>query len=111
QKRAAMLKNIFGTDAFRSARVIFGNGAEALDKYTKAVGNAGAAQRLANSQSRGLLGTFGMAKAEIISFAQQLYREFSPALDKRLRPAVAWLGEQLPKVIPALRSLGATLQA
>jgi TP901 family phage tail tape measure protein len=104
KERAKKLKDIFGSDAYRAAKVIFGNGAAALDKYTKAVDKAGAAQRLAESSSAGLAGTINMFKANATSLAQSLYREFSPAVDRALRPAVEKMGELSTKVGPGIKT-------
>jgi len=102
QKRAKLMKNIFGTDAFRAARVVFGNGSKALDDYVKKVGKAGAAQKLANSASKGLMGTIKTGIALIKSFGQQLYRVLSPIVNKALKPLVRGFGQFTTKAIPMM---------
>jgi len=108
QKRMALLKGIFGTDAFRAAKVIFGNGATALDKYTRSVQKAGAAQALANSASKGLMGTLQMLKARAVSWGQAMYRQWSPIADDLIRnklvPAIQaiahWMGKNRAAIEP-----------
>lgn len=83
--RAKKLRQIFGTDAFRAARVIFGNGSKALEDLTKKVDQAGAAQRLAEAQSKGFTGTLKQLRAETISTAQAGYRQLQPSLDAQAK--------------------------
>jgi TP901 family phage tail tape measure protein len=95
EKRQKILKDIFGLQGVSSAQVILKNGTEGLDKYTKAVGRAGAAQALANSASKGLMGTLQMLKARAVSWGQAMYRQWSPIADDLIRN----------RLIPALQSL------
>lgn len=105
QKRAKLMKGIFGTDAFRAARVVFGNGAKALDGYVKQVDKAGAAQKLANSASRGLMGTVKQFVAQLKSFGQQLYRVLSPIVDRLLKPLVTQFGHLTSTAIPKMSAV------
>ena len=66
-------------------------GSQKLRNYTKAMGEAGSGARMANANSKGLMGTLKMIKAYVISAAQALYRQLSPAIDGALRPAVQWV--------------------
>jgi len=113
QKRMALLKGIFGTDAFRAAKVIFGNGATALDKYTRSVQKAGAAQALANSASKGLMGTLQMLKARAVSWGQAMYRQWSPIADDLIRnkliPAIQTLAQWMGKNRAVIEPVAAVL--
>lgn len=103
QAKSKDLKDIFGLQGMASAQVILKGGKQGLDEYTKGVNKAGAAQRLANAQSKGLAGTFSTIKAEVTSAAQSFYREFSPAIDKALKPLATWLGKVSTQAAPALK--------
>lgn len=114
QNRA--LKNIFGLTGITSAQIILKNGAAGLKTYTKGVQRAGAAQKLANAQSKGLLGTLKSLKATGVSTIQSLYRQFSPKLNKPLAEAAGWLAKNQDsmiatgkaaagKLVPAIKEL------
>jgi TP901 family phage tail tape measure protein len=93
EKRQRILKDIFGLQGVSAAQVILKNGSKGLAEYAKGVGKAGAAQKLAESASKGLMGTLRMFKAEAISAGQSIYRAFSPLVDSALRPlAVGFAG-------------------
>jgi TP901 family phage tail tape measure protein len=81
QQRQRVLKDIFGLQGLSSAQVILDNGKKGLEDYTKGVKKAGAAQKLAESASKGFTGTLAALRAEVISDAQAAYRELSPSLD------------------------------
>lgn len=85
ETRKADLRAIFGKTGLNAAQILLDGGVEALNKYEKGVSNAGAAQRLANSASKGLAGTWASLQARVTSLAQSLYREFSPAVDDILK--------------------------
>lgn len=98
QTRKADLKAIFGKTGINSAQVLLQGGVKGLDQYTKGVTKAGAAQKLAESASKGLMGTLNTLKATFISLGQSLYRQLSPIVDKALQPLVKALSG-LPKMI------------
>jgi TP901 family phage tail tape measure protein len=80
EKRQKILKDVFGLQGISAASVILKNGSRGLETYTKGVGKAGAAQRLAEAQSKGFVGSLRTLKAEVISAAQAEYRQMEPAL-------------------------------
>lgn len=92
------LRDIFGLTGITSAQVILKNGAKGLAEYTKGVQRAGAAQKLANAASKGLMGTINSLKASSISLAQSLYRQFSPAVDRGLKPLATWLSKNQDEI-------------
>lgn len=93
QKRQQALKDIFGLQGISSAQVILQHGKKGLDEYTKGVVKAGAAQRLANANSKGFAGTLATLRAETISAAQAGYRQLSPALDDVAKKLVVFVDE------------------
>lgn len=103
EKRQKILKDVFGLQGLSSAQVILKNGVAGLNRYTEGVGKAGAAQRLAESASRGLMGTLRMFKAEAISAGQAIYRAFSPLVDSALRPLALAFGDLTKNAGPALQ--------
>lgn len=98
QTRKADLKAIFGKTGINSAQVLLEGGVKGLETYTKGVTKAGAAQKLAQANSKGLMGTLKTLKATFESLGQSLYRQLSPIVDKALQPLVGVLGG-LPKLI------------
>lgn len=84
-EKAADLKALFGKVGIAGATTILNQGKQGLAEYEKGVNKAGAASKLAEAKSKGLAGTFASIKAQVISAAQAIYREYSPALDARLR--------------------------
>lgn len=82
ERRQKILKDIFGLQGVSAAQVILKNGAKGLEEYSKGIGKAGAAQKLAEASSKGLAGTFKRLRAETISTAQAAYRELSPKIDE-----------------------------
>lgn len=90
--RARALKNLFGVNASTAAQVILKNGVKTLDSYTRGVKQAGAAQRLANTQSKGLMGTLAKIRANATSAGQSFYRKYSPAVDQALQKTMKFAG-------------------
>ncbi|NYD43929.1 phage tail tape measure protein [Nocardioides panaciterrulae] len=101
QDKAYALKNLFGVNASTAASVILKDGVKTLDDYTQGVKKAGAAQKLANAQSKGFLGTLQSLKATGVSAIQSLYRQFSPKLNKPLSEAADWLAKNQDNMIAA----------
>lgn len=85
KEKAADLKAIFGKTGIAGATTILKEGKAGLADYERGVNKAGAANKLAQAKSKGLAGTFASIKSQLVSAAQGIYREYSPALDKRLR--------------------------
>ncbi|GAB7005792.1 hypothetical protein JCM18899A_32650 [Nocardioides sp. AN3] len=81
------LRKIFGLTGITSAQVLLDN-VKNIDAYTKGVERAGAAQKLAQANSKGLAGTLRRAGADFKTAGQEAYRAFSPVADNALRPLV-----------------------
>lgn len=103
------LKDIFGLTGITGAQVLIKNGVDGLNEYTKGVQRVGAANKLAESASKGLAGTIGTVKAQATSTAQSLYRIYSPAIDSALRKVISFATKHKKILIPAL--IGATVAA
>jgi TP901 family phage tail tape measure protein len=91
QQRQKVLKDVFGLQGVSAAQVILKNGSKGLDEYTKGVGKAGAAQKLAQAASKGFAGTLAALRSEIISDAQAAYRKLSPAFDDAAKKVLAFI--------------------
>lgn len=95
------LKTIFGLTGITPAQIILKNGVKGLAAYTKGVQRAGAAQKLANAQSKGLAGTFAQIRAKAVSTAQSLYRQYSPVLNRKIQDLIEWLKKNKEEFIDA----------
>jgi TP901 family phage tail tape measure protein len=84
--RNTALKAIFGKTGIAGALTILDQGTKGLEKYTKGIGRAGAASKLATSRSKGLAGSFDIIRSSAVSGAQTIYRKFSPIADQVIRP-------------------------
>lgn len=111
ERRQKVMKSVFGLTGVSAAQVILENGAKGLDRYTKGVGKAGAAQKLAESSSRGLMGTINRLKASVTSLGQSIFREFSPVIDDALKPLADAFDRMSAKAIPFLHHAIAQISA
>ncbi len=102
--RKASLRAIFGKTGINAATVLLEGGVKGLNRYEKGVSKAGAASRLANSNSKGLAGTAKRLRAQFTSIAQSVYREFSPAVDDVLKKVAKFVGG-FSKLSPGARKL------
>lgn len=120
KQRKADLRAIFGLQGVTGAQVLLDN-VKSLDAYTKGVERAGAAQKLAEANSKGLMGTLRRAKALFESSGQAAYRAFSPLVNKALKPMVdalernqGQLEDQAKAIanraLPTMKSFGHVLQ-
>ncbi|MDI6912200.1 phage tail tape measure protein [Nocardioides sp.] len=109
EQQNANLKAIFGKIGITGAQVILKNGTKGLAEYTKGVKRAGAAQKLAESATKGLAGTLSSLKAQTVTTVQELYRRFSPALDKRLQSVASYLAENKDEIVAAATAAGKRL--
>lgn len=89
QTRKADFKAIFGKQGLNAAQVLLDGGVKSLNAHEKNVMKAVAANRFAESNSKGLVGTLNTLKSLAISTAQSFYNKFSPVVDKALQPMVA----------------------
>ena len=61
-QREQTITQIFGQDAYRSASILIAGGSAALDENTRAANSAGAANRVASANAKGLSGAFAGLK-------------------------------------------------
>ncbi|MBA3844165.1 MAG: phage tail tape measure protein, partial [Actinobacteria bacterium] len=92
QQRQSAINTIFGTDAMRAANIIMGTGAGAFDRMKKAVTEHGAAQKMAEAQTRGWAGAVGAFKSELETLAITFGTRLLPAATQ----AVSWITVHLP---------------
>ncbi|GGM59600.1 hypothetical protein GCM10008956_39090 [Deinococcus arenae] len=80
QARNGFIKQIFGDDASRAARVFFGATNEAIEENIKAMGLQGEAARVARERMESYAGQVKVLKAEWESFTAMIGLIFLPAL-------------------------------
>jgi TP901 family phage tail tape measure protein len=105
------LKALFGKNAITGATILIQGGTKALDEYGKGIDKAGAAAALANAKSKGLAGTLAMIKAQTISSAQALYRQYSPAINDAILKVGALAAKLGAQVIPKIREFAAQIRS
>ena len=64
-QRQQALTTLFGSDAVRAASILMEGGAAAVDEYTAAVNDMGAAQRMASAQTDNLKGDVEAFKGSV----------------------------------------------
>lgn len=95
KQRAAALATIFGSDAIRAANVILGQGRSELEKTTQKVTEHGAAQKLAEAQTKGFNGAMEGFKSSLETLAITFGEKLLPAATA----AIQWLTANLPKMV------------
>jgi|GEM_PF-5138631 len=73
EDKANVLRNIFGADAIRAARIIFGEGSAGFASMSAAVTRAGQAAEIAAAKSQGLSGAWDALNSTAETFAISLY--------------------------------------
>jgi TP901 family phage tail tape measure protein len=73
EDKANVLRNIFGADAIRAARIIFGEGSAGFAAMEAAVTRSGQAAEIAAAKSRGLSGAWDALKSTVETFAISAY--------------------------------------
>lgn len=106
EQRMAAMKTMFGSDAIRAANILWREGGKGVEKYSKGVNKAGAAQKLAKSASSGLSGTVAKLKANFTSLGQIAYRALAPIANKALKPLADGVGKLPGMVAPAGKAVG-----
>jgi TP901 family phage tail tape measure protein len=104
KEKTADLKAIFGKVGIAGATTILNEGKKGLEEYTKGVGKAGAANKLAQARTKGLGGSIAMIKSSAVSSAQSLYRHLSPIADKLIRPLAKNFADLSTKIGPGVAS-------
>ncbi|WP_100504106.1 phage tail tape measure protein [Mycobacteroides abscessus] len=98
EQKQQTLATIFGTDAFRAAAVLSDNAGDSYDKMSKAVNNAGAAQKAAAAQ----LGPYERSMEGLKNTASEL----SLRIGSKLTPAVTTAANFVSKnAVPAFDTL------
>jgi TP901 family phage tail tape measure protein len=102
EARNAAMATIFGSDAVRSATILYELGSQGIDKYTKAVNDQGAASRMASIQTDNLVGDFERLKGAI----EVALIEGGSAANGSLRTMTQWI----TRLVNAYSSLPPELQ-
>lgn len=82
KQKSATLATIFGSDAIRAADIVLTRGTESYDKYTKAVSDRDAAERMSAAQMKGLSGAIENIKSQWETTSIILTEQFKPILTK-----------------------------
>ncbi|NYV73179.1 phage tail tape measure protein [Streptomyces sp. UH6] len=102
EARNAAFATIFGSDAVRSATILYELGAEGITRYTTAVNDQGAAQRMAKIQTDNLIGDLERLRGAI----EVALIEGGSAANGALREMTQWI----TSVVNAYNSLPPGLQ-
>ncbi|MEV6696221.1 phage tail tape measure protein [Streptomyces sp. NPDC051453] len=102
EARNAAMATIFGSDAVRSATILYELGSKGIDKYTKSVNDQGAAGRTAAMQTDNLIGDFERLRGAI----EVALIEGGSAANGSLRTMTQWI----TKVVDAYNSLPGPVQ-
>jgi TP901 family phage tail tape measure protein len=101
-QQQAALKVMFGTDAYRAARIVMDSGAEGLSKYIKATSESGTAAEVAAARMKGLPGALehlrGAAETALLT------------LGNRLAPTLMKVGDVIQTVLEGFVSLPKPMQ-
>lgn len=103
EARSAAFGVIFGSDAVRSANVLYQLGAKGVDEYTKKVNDQGYAARTAATQMDNLIGDFELLKSAL----ETALIQSGTAANGVLREMVQWV----TKIVNAYAALPPELQA
>ncbi|MEU1496985.1 phage tail tape measure protein [Streptomyces sp. NPDC005732] len=102
EARNSAMSTIFGSDAVRSATIMYELGSEGIDKYVKSVNDQGAASRMAALQTDNLIGDFERLRGAI----EVALIEGGSAANGALRGMTQWA----TKVVNAYNDLPPELQ-
>ncbi|MER6435419.1 phage tail tape measure protein [Streptomyces sp. NPDC001185] len=102
EARNSAMSTIFGSDAVRSATIMYELGSEGIDKYVKSVNDQGAASRMAAIQTDNLVGDFERLKGAI----EVALIEGGSAANGSLRTMTQWI----TKLVNAYSSLPPDVQ-
>ncbi len=75
ESRDAFLDKVFGSDGARVAIALFGQGRQEFEKYVAAMSEAGTAQRVAESNTKGLSGAWDGLMSTIETFATDIFQD------------------------------------
>lgn len=92
QDKADALRKIFGADAIRAARIIFGEGTAGFNAMSAAVTRSGQAAEIAAAKSRGLSGAWDALKSTAETAAIGVYNLTSGPLTALLRMVAEYPG-------------------
>lgn len=93
QQHDQAVATIFGSDAARSANIIFGQSVKTFDDMHAAVTKQGAAADVASAKSQGLGGAIRAVQSEMETMSLQIYQQLEPGLEG----VAKWAGVALPK--------------
>lgn len=102
--RQATLAQIAGQDAVRSLSFLIEGGGDEFERYTALVDEAGAAQRLSEARTKGLLGALEGLNSQIQTLAINVGGLFTPALEGVIRTITEMI-EPINELFAALNRL------
>jgi TP901 family phage tail tape measure protein len=102
EARNSAFATIFGSDAVRSATILYELGSKGIDKYVKSVNDQGAASRMASIQTDNLVGDFQRLKGAL----EVALIEGGSSANGAMRDMVQWV----TKLINAYNDLPPSLQ-
>ncbi|WP_368488433.1 phage tail tape measure protein [Clostridium sp. BJN0013] len=95
---------IFGSDATRAASILMSNGAEGIQKYTKATNDQTSASRLANTQMGETQKAIEQMKGSLEATAIKLEENFAPTI-KSIADTVGKLADAFGNLSPGTQKL------
>lgn len=105
EQQTQALTTLFGADATRAASVLIKEGAEGIERYTKATSDQASAQRIAKSAMEGQAGAIEQFKGSVETLLTTVGRELAPVVTK-----IALLGTTVVNgVVPAFKAITSTV--
>lgn len=92
EQKDQALNTIFGADAVRGATIIFGQGAEGLDRMSAAVQRHNAAAELAAARSKGLGGAWENLKSQAETLGLTIFGAIAPSLTAVVLAFASFIG-------------------
>lgn len=103
EQQQVALKTMFGTDAFRAAAILMGEGEAGIKKYTAATSDLTSAQTLANSNMEGSAGAIERAKGAWETFIKIIGDVVAPAFASILE-FLARMAEKFSNLSPGVQT-------
>lgn len=112
--KAAFLKEVFGADAVRAARILFGEGTAGFEKMRAAVTRSGQAEEQAAAATKGLAGAWGGLVSVAETIGNDIYDDFKEPLTNLIllvTNVVSTTGDAWNSLSPATKTVIAGLLA
>jgi TP901 family phage tail tape measure protein len=103
KSQAGFLKEVFGSDAIRAARILFGEGTEGFKKMSAAVTRSGQAAEQAAASTRGLEGAWGGLMSVLETAAGSIFEDMKAPLTSivgKLTEAASFLADLWDSLTP-----------